>query len=222
MLLRQVNVFRPFEAKKGEVMKAWANVAQPLADHEEFGRPTFDAKKAQHRFVVLMDSHVKYDAESAKASGICQDHDERIMLLDELLAAYTDTKDQEKSCHDQAKGQAALEQDTNEVDGAYIRQQAMESLGKRKLVDDDVDKSGASGGRLAKIAYTMQEEAKAERELRKEELDFRKFKYEKDQEERYKDREERREERQKDRELALEQTRLQNESMIAIISALKK
>ncbi|RLO01193.1 hypothetical protein DYB28_016159, partial [Aphanomyces astaci] len=46
MLLRQVNAERPFEAKKGEVMKVWGLVAIALADHEDFARPQFDTKKA--------------------------------------------------------------------------------------------------------------------------------------------------------------------------------
>ncbi|RHZ14029.1 hypothetical protein DYB37_009407 [Aphanomyces astaci] len=61
ILLRQVNAERPFEAKKGEVMKVWGLVAKALADHEDFARPQFDAKKAQNRFSTVMDYHVRYN-----------------------------------------------------------------------------------------------------------------------------------------------------------------
>ncbi|RHY38404.1 hypothetical protein DYB34_008750 [Aphanomyces astaci] len=49
MLLRQVNADHPFQAKKGEV-KSWASVANQLAGQDDYGRPSFDAKKALNRF----------------------------------------------------------------------------------------------------------------------------------------------------------------------------
>ncbi|RHY82270.1 hypothetical protein DYB26_015949 [Aphanomyces astaci] len=209
MLLRQVNAERPFEAKKGEVMKVWGLVAKALADHEDFARPQFDAKKAQNRFSAVMDNHVHYNRESARASGVAETYDERIALLDELLAAFVDAKEQEKK---------RLVNDANKVDqsereGEYIRNEAMNSLGKRKHqeCDDDGEKAPGSGSRFTKITTAMQEESKAERGLRQSELEFRKFQLEVE-----------REERQKDRELAAEQARLHHETILAMLGALTK
>ncbi|KAF0709185.1 hypothetical protein AaE_012947 [Aphanomyces astaci] len=209
MLLRQVNAERPFEAKKGEVMKVWGLVAKALADHEDFARPQFDAKKAQNRFSAVMDNHVHYNRESARASGVAETYDERIALLDELLAAFVDAKEQEKK---------RLVNDANKVDqsereGEYIRNEAMNSLGKRKHqeCDDDGEKASGSGSRFTKITTAMQEESKAERGLRQSELEFRKFQLEVE-----------REERQKDRELAAEQARLHHETILAMLGALTK
>ncbi|RHY00343.1 hypothetical protein DYB25_003299 [Aphanomyces astaci] len=207
MLLRQVNADRPFQAKKGEVMKSWASVAHQLAEHDDFGRPSFDAKKALNRFGILMDGHVQYNAESARASGVSEDHDERILLLDELLAAYTDSKFQDKARHEQV----VADQEKNEGDGMYIRNEAMQTMGKRKSLDDDFEKASGAGGRFMKITTVMQEDAKADRELRKDELEFRKYKYDKELEE-----------RQKDRELASQQSRLQHETILAMLAAMKK
>ncbi|ETV77570.1 hypothetical protein H257_08495 [Aphanomyces astaci] len=57
MLLRQVSADRPFQAKKGAVMKAWVSIANQLAGHEDFGRPSFDAKKALNRFGASLRRH---------------------------------------------------------------------------------------------------------------------------------------------------------------------
>ncbi|RQM29331.1 hypothetical protein B5M09_002019, partial [Aphanomyces astaci] len=176
MLFRQVNAERPFETKKGEVMKVWGLVAR---------------------------------AESARASGVAETYDERIALLDELLAAFVDAKEQEKK---------RLVNDANKVDqsereGECIRNEAMNSLGKRKHqeCDDDGEKASGSGSRFTKITTAMQEESKAERGLRQSELEFRKFQLEVE-----------REERQKDRELAAEQARLHHETILAMLGALTK
>ncbi|KAF0732299.1 hypothetical protein Ae201684P_014725 [Aphanomyces euteiches] len=39
MLLRHINAERPFEASKGDLIKAWGRLATKLASHEEFSRP---------------------------------------------------------------------------------------------------------------------------------------------------------------------------------------
>lgn len=211
MLLRQVNAARPFEARKGEVTKAWMAVAQTLADHAEFKRPSFDYKKAQHRFSVLMDGHVSCDDASAKASGVSEDHDEKIQLLDELLAAYMDSKMQER----QKREDVLAKVERGELEGERIRDMALQAMGKRKAKvedeDDDTDKNTSSGGRLAKLTTSMQEASKAERDLREKELEFRKHQFEQEILE-----------RQKDRELALEQARMQHEATLALIAAAKK
>ncbi|ETV69523.1 hypothetical protein H257_14759 [Aphanomyces astaci] len=150
MLLRQVNAERPFEAKKGEFMKVWGLVAKALADHEGFARPQFDAKKAQNRFSAVMDNHVHYNRESAMASGVAETYDERIALLDELLAAFVDAKEQ-------------------------TPRQRRDKSGSD---DDDGEKASSSGSRFTKITTAMQEESKAERGLRQSELEFRKFQLE--------------------------------------------
>ncbi|ETV87424.1 hypothetical protein H257_01006 [Aphanomyces astaci] len=146
-------------------------------------------KKALNRFGTLMDGHMQYNAESARVS------------------AYTDSKFQEKARHERV----AADQEKNEVDGMYIRNEAIQTMGKRKSLDDDFEKASGAGGRFMKITTAMQEDTKADRELSNDELEFRKCKYDKELEE-----------RQKDRELASQQSRLQHETILAMLAAMKK
>ncbi|ETV69178.1 hypothetical protein H257_15007 [Aphanomyces astaci] len=115
------------QSKRKKVMKSLASVANQLAnqlaEHEDFGRPSFDAKKALNRFGTLLDGHVQFNAESARASGA-------------------------------------------------IRNEVMQTKGMQKSLDDDFEKASGAGGCFMKITTAMQEDAKAERELRNDVLDF--------------------------------------------------
>ncbi|ETV90099.1 hypothetical protein H310_15068 [Aphanomyces invadans] len=81
LLLRQVSADMPFLARRGFVMDKWAQTAQALAGCEEFGRPDFDAKKANNRFNALIEAHRKSNQESSRASGISEEVTEKVMLL---------------------------------------------------------------------------------------------------------------------------------------------
>ncbi|KAF0704142.1 hypothetical protein AaE_015093 [Aphanomyces astaci] len=90
--------------------------------------------------------------------------------------------------------------------GATIREEAMQSLGKRKKIDQvDGDAGGANnGGTLAKMMKMMHDDYNAD-------LEFRKYQYEIDQEEREAVRSREYEERRIERELQAEQLRCDRE-----------
>ncbi|RHY12245.1 hypothetical protein DYB36_008790 [Aphanomyces astaci] len=92
LILREVNARLPFKAKRGLVMVGWAAVAEAVASQEEFSRPGFDAKRAQNRFILLLDGHRNRDDESMRASGVAEDCSEKSQLLDELSSVYDDWK----------------------------------------------------------------------------------------------------------------------------------
>lgn len=69
MLLRQVSEDTPFVSKRGASVDAWDEVAAKLSTCSTFTRTPFDGKKAQSRFLALIDKHRKYNKRSAAASG---------------------------------------------------------------------------------------------------------------------------------------------------------
>ncbi|KAG9410982.1 hypothetical protein AC1031_019014 [Aphanomyces cochlioides] len=214
MLLRQVNAERPFEARHGEVMKVWASIAQKLDDDGEFDRPGFDSKKAQHRFDVLLKHHRAFDRESMLASGIDQNYDEKLQLLDELLSAVDDSIMQDKERAETAISDSQRE----ESEGERIRNKALSSLGKRKKTEEENDGNSTGGGRLIKLTTSMQEDNKADLELRRSDLEFRKYQFETELAEREKDRIE----REKDRAFAMEQSRQQHATIMAMLEMMSR
>ncbi|KAG9403528.1 hypothetical protein AC1031_006168 [Aphanomyces cochlioides] len=174
MLLRQVNAERPFEARRGEVMKVWASIAQKLDDDGEFDTSGCDSKKAQHRFDVLLKHHRAFDRESMLTSGIDQNYDEKLQLLDELLSAVDDSIMQDKERAETAISDSQRE----ESEGERIRNESLSSLGKRKKTEEENDGNSTGGGRLIKLTTSMQEDNKADLELRRSDLEFRKYQFE--------------------------------------------
>ncbi|ETV91140.1 hypothetical protein H310_14152 [Aphanomyces invadans] len=69
MLLRQVSADMPFLARRGLIMDKWAAVAEKLAATDDFGRPDFDAKKANNRFNALAEAHRKGNHLSSRRRG---------------------------------------------------------------------------------------------------------------------------------------------------------
>ncbi|CAK4080848.1 unnamed protein product [Aphanomyces euteiches] len=214
MLLRQVNAERPFEARRGEVMKVWSSIAQKIENDGDFERPGFDAKKAQHRFDVLLKHHRAFDRESMLASEIDQNYDEKLQLLDELLSSVDDCIMEERDRAETATSDAKRE----ESEGERIRNESLSSLRKRKKTEDNADDTCTGGGRLSKLTLAMQGENKVDLDLRKSKSDFRKYQFEKELVEREKDRIE----RKKERSFAMEQSRQQHETIIAMLEMLSK
>ncbi|ETV69614.1 hypothetical protein H257_14753 [Aphanomyces astaci] len=65
-----------------------ALLIQVAADH---------GKKVQHRFLTLVDEHRKFDAASARLSGVDEEEKEKHMLLDDIVTLMDDLKtDQQK------------------------------------------------------------------------------------------------------------------------------
>ncbi|ETV70313.1 hypothetical protein H257_14013 [Aphanomyces astaci] len=200
MLLREVNARMPFRARRGAVMDAWAEVAAALLSHEDFDRSVFDAKRAHNRFTLLLEGHRGDNRESMRASGVDEEYSEKMQLLDELLSTYDDNKAEKRGRLEEAQREA----DRIESLGKTVREEALQSLGKRRLAQDGEGSSGGGGGKLFKIMSMIQDDNKAK-------LEIRKLQYEKDLEE-----------RQKDRDVLIEQSRMQHEAMMNILAALNK
>ncbi|RLO05937.1 hypothetical protein DYB28_002781 [Aphanomyces astaci] len=118
-------------------MDKWAAIAETLAANEDFGRPDFDAKKANNRFIALAEAHRKSNRVSARVFGISEDVGEKLALLDDILSAHDDAKEEES----QRIADAKKTQEHNDNLGSVVREEAMQSLGKRK---HDVDDDGVS------------------------------------------------------------------------------
>ncbi|RHY20629.1 hypothetical protein DYB32_009991 [Aphanomyces invadans] len=155
-----------------------------LRESSEFSQPEIDAKCACNRFMLLMDAHRNYDKASAQVSGVDEDVNEKILLLDDLLAAYDDAKNAGQRRADESRELA----NHSEIMGSLIRAEAMESMGKRKRKNDE-DEGIPSGGKLMRVITLMKEQAKVE-------LDFERERMQNEMEERRIELEERRMERQ--------------------------
>ncbi|ETV95823.1 hypothetical protein H310_10868 [Aphanomyces invadans] len=114
-------------------MDRWNAVASALRESSEFSRPKIDAKRACNRIMLLIDAHRNYDKASAQASGVDEDVNEKILLLDDLLAAYDDAKNADQRRADESRELA----NHSEAMGSLIRAEAMESMGKRKRKNDE-------------------------------------------------------------------------------------
>ncbi|KAG9408815.1 hypothetical protein AC1031_020658 [Aphanomyces cochlioides] len=153
MLLRQVALEMPFQARRGLVMERWGAVASALMTCDAFRRREIDAKKACNRFLLL---------ESERASGISEDLSEKTLLLDDLVAAYDDAKSAETQRCDEQK----LAAEQAEVSGQLVRTEALQALGKRKRQNDD-DEGSTSNGRFMKVFTQMHEQAQADLQLKR-------------------------------------------------------
>ncbi|RQM31369.1 hypothetical protein B5M09_007330 [Aphanomyces astaci] len=132
MLLRQVSLELPFLARRGIIMEKWTAVARALVASDEFTRTDLDAKKANNRFNLLIDSHRKHNKDSERASGVSEEVSEKVLLLDDLLAVVDDAKDEE------AKRVVSTQKANQHIEnlGSIVRDEAMMSLGKRKQACD--------------------------------------------------------------------------------------
>ncbi|ETV97973.1 hypothetical protein H310_09278 [Aphanomyces invadans] len=136
---------------------------QALAGREGFGRPDFDAKKANNRFNALIEAHRKSNQESSRASGISEEVIKKVMLLNELLSTLDDAKEEEVQRIASMKNL----QEHNENLSSIVREEAMQSLGKRKVDPDDDVVSRGGGGKMMKVMAMMHEQARSDLEFQR-------------------------------------------------------
>ena len=89
LLLRQVAADAPFNSSRGNKMEKWDAVACKLQILETFGRAC-TGKGCYARFNTLLEKHKKFNERSARASGVDEEYDEKVQLLDEILVLYED------------------------------------------------------------------------------------------------------------------------------------
>ncbi|RHY17783.1 hypothetical protein DYB32_010671 [Aphanomyces invadans] len=131
LLLRDINARLPFMAKRVQVMQGWTGIADAVQSLDDFDRPGFDGKRAQNRFTLLLETHRHKDEASKRASGSGEEYGEKLQLLDKLTSAFDDWKNAEKARLDEVQREA----DRVDAMAATIREEAMQSLGKRKRTD---------------------------------------------------------------------------------------
>ncbi|ETP11494.1 hypothetical protein F441_12991 [Phytophthora nicotianae CJ01A1] len=163
MLLRQVNTDHPYKTSRGRLMDAWTAVATKLKTLEGFSKTEITGKSAQARFNVLIDRHREYDKASAAASGVSEEYDETIQLLDDLLLEVDEYTRAEEQRSAEQKEKLAAEEKT----GKCIRDEAVARLQKRK-VRSDGDQNGVTPPRKVTVIDLMREDNEKEREMRAE------------------------------------------------------
>ncbi|KAG9400707.1 hypothetical protein AC1031_010146 [Aphanomyces cochlioides] len=184
LLLVQVNTDLPFKDEKN-AMKAWDALATMLQSIPHFTRESLDVRKASTRFHALPRAHRKFQKTSAYLSGVDQEENEKVKLLDELLALYDDHKAKKQAERDDEVAKQKTKDDTAD----YIREQAM-LRGRSKSTE--VSNSNESESSVSKKSKHIFDVAEMELRFAKERFEFEKQKYENELEERNKDREERR------------------------------
>ncbi|CAK4687742.1 unnamed protein product, partial [Aphanomyces euteiches] len=195
ILLRQVLQDVPF-TKKGEMMKAWTELANTLRQCDNFHRRV-DEKAVQNRFLTLIKQHRDFNRESAKLSGASEDVKEKTQLLDDLISLFDDFEsEQQAKTMQEAKTKA-----NNESATKLLREQAMQTL-RRKSSETNDDSQSKSDNKRSKLALLIEADTNAELEKHRETLEFKKQKFEAEMRQRELDREERKLEREHQLELA--------------------
>ncbi|ETL24288.1 hypothetical protein L916_21699, partial [Phytophthora nicotianae] len=138
-------------------------VATKLKTLEGFSKTEITGKSAQARFNVLIDRHREYDKASAAASGVSEEYDETIQLLDDLLLEVDEYTRAEEQRSAEQKEKLAAEEKT----GKCIRDEAVARLQKRK-VRSDGDQNGVTPPRKVTVIDLMREDNEKEREMRAE------------------------------------------------------
>jgi hypothetical protein len=193
-LLIQVAADQPFAADKGQVSKAWQTLADTLNQCDHFTR-FVDGKKAQNRFISLVDEHRHFDATSAKLSGVDEAMTSKLRLLDDIVSLLNDVK------MVSIPSQATNDDDKDKIEngGMIVREMAMKTLKRRVTTSDDNESSKKKAtveNRRNSLAAAIEAEGERERASREKELDFKRYKFDNELKQREFDREERKAERE--------------------------
>lgn len=84
-------------------MHEWDKVASAQGGLDGFTRSDFDGKKAQNRFIFLLQEHDKAEKTSERTSGISESYKEKRELLDNLSSLVQDFKAEEEAKSDETK-----------------------------------------------------------------------------------------------------------------------
>ncbi|CAK4094344.1 unnamed protein product [Aphanomyces euteiches] len=152
-LLVQANNERPFLHER--VMKAWDELAINPLQIRGFTR----------RNCNLDDNHEKFQKETIYMSGVDQDHNNRHILLNQLLALRTDSLVRKKS-KQQANTAEREEKSRTEDAARHIRDQAMKTCQKLEAVNSDNDKDDkpATPSKKTLLVNFRNEEVQLDRE----------------------------------------------------------
>lgn len=211
-LLRQVSADTPFTAGHGRVMDAWDRVASTISSIHGFTRAKLDGKKAQNRFMSLLDKHSNDEKTSARASGVSEAYGEKRELLDNLASLVADHKQEEA-----VKTEAGKKKKEDDIAaGARARDAAMQSLGKRKKDKGSERPSPEKKTKIDAMIEAFSKEAKQDMEYKQQELELRRLELE----ERRMEREDAKKDREADRKERLRAAELEKEKMLALMDAL--
>ncbi|ETW05953.1 hypothetical protein H310_03586 [Aphanomyces invadans] len=139
-LLIQVAADQPFAATKATSSPAWSIHAKPKTD-----------------FSLLVDEHMEFNSESAKLSGVGEEHREKHILLDDIVTLLEDLKrgpDGKSTPSTDAKSAStASDKDQADQGGLIIREMAMQTMKRRA----DVTTEGGEQNRrpLSRVAAAV-------------------------------------------------------------------
>ncbi|TYZ63980.1 hypothetical protein PybrP1_006484 [[Pythium] brassicae (nom. inval.)] len=168
LLLSQVWVDMPFLSRRGAVIESWEVLAAKLQAEESFARAAFERKKAQNRFLALLEKHHALNAKSADLSGVSESYSERHDLLDDVFALFDDS-DAKKANHSEKDKKKREEEERK---GTITRETAMVSLrkqGARPIVGDRVEKKSLQFQQQIDEHEREREVYRKEREVDREE-----------------------------------------------------
>ncbi|RHY23392.1 hypothetical protein DYB32_009213 [Aphanomyces invadans] len=141
-LLIQVAADQPFAATKGQLTKSWQLLAETLMQSDNFTR-VVGLRKVKNRFSLLVDEHMEFNSESAKLSGVDEEHREKHILLDDIVTLLEDLKrgpgakskpgpdGKSKPNTDAKPASTASDKDKADQGGLIIREMAMQTMKRR-------------------------------------------------------------------------------------------
>ncbi|KAG9410387.1 hypothetical protein AC1031_018423 [Aphanomyces cochlioides] len=163
---------------------------------------------------ILADKLKSYEDFGRNADGVNEEEDEKIELLDNVFELMDEAKTVENSKSLKAKEV----QVKAEKDGKFIREMALQSLGKRSNKEDPTDNMVEN--RQSSLAMAIDGDSIREADWREKELSFKRTKLEASILQQQLDREERIAERAAEREHQLKLAQIESEKIMTLIKAL--
>ncbi|RHY19309.1 hypothetical protein DYB32_010248 [Aphanomyces invadans] len=220
-LLIQVAADQPFAATKGQLTKSWQLLAETLMQSDNFTR-VVDSRKVQNRFSLLVDEHIKFNSESAKLSGVDEEHREKHILLDDMVTLLEDLKRgpgaKSKPSTDAKPASTASDKDKADQGELIIREMAMQTMKRRADMTTEggeQKKKTAVKGRRSSLATAIEMDSERDMAIREKEIEFNRYISDLELKQRELDREERKAEREHQAALA----KIESEKMINLINA---
>ncbi len=115
-LLEEVIRVRPFDAKQGGKATAWNDVSTKLSANGQ----TFTARACMDRLALLLKWHKSFQDESARASGVEEEHTVKLNLIDEIVQL----KEEAKELHDKQKASKGAQSEVLLTAGAIAMNDA--------------------------------------------------------------------------------------------------
>ena len=131
-LLRQVVRTEPFRAEHGQVRGTWAAIGVTLTENADV---EYTGRACQDRFKSLFSGYKAFLSDSKRASGVCEEHTERLDLLEDIRERMEDAESEKES----AKSAKAAKKDRLEMAGELLMAAAETRACNNSQVEVDPD-----------------------------------------------------------------------------------